>query len=165
MQDKDGKLGLLVAAEPRPRLLDVLLQLPDGVLERGARVVDLVDDEHALAHQVRHLAQRRQVQPLRARHLGAGRLHLGVGRVGQLLVQRQADRLDRNVGAARLLEERPQDPRRHVPAAADRDHQVRLELGQDLGRRLLAQLVHLFPGRRKGIGSAGVSRRVSCMYV
>ena len=144
MKHKDGKLGLLVAAELRPRLLDVLLQLLDGVLEGGARVVDLVDNQHALADQVLHLAQRAHVQPLGARHLGAGLLDFGVGRVGERLVQRQADGLDGDVGAAGLLEERAQDPRGHVAATADGHHQVGLEVGQDLGRDLLAQLVHLF---------------------
>ena len=143
MQDENGKLGLEVAAHLGAGLLDVLLQLLDGVLERGARVVDLVDDQHALADQVGHLAQRGQVEPLRARDLGARRLDVRVGRVGQLLVQRQADGLDGDVGAAGLLEERTQDPRGHVAAAADGHHQLRLEVGQDPRRRLLAQPVHL----------------------
>jgi hypothetical protein len=82
VQDEDGKLGLEVAAHLGAGLLNVLLQLLDGVLERGARVVDLVDDQHALADQVGHLAQRGQVEPLGARDLGAGRLDVRVGRVG-----------------------------------------------------------------------------------
>lgn len=144
MQDKNGKLGVKVAAQLSTGLLDVLLELADGVLERGAGVVDLVDDEHALADEVGHLAEGREVEPLGAQDLGAGRLDRLVGRSRQLLVQRQADRLDRNVGPAGLLEERAQDARRHVTAPADGDHQLGVELFQDPRRRLLAQLVHLY---------------------
>lgn len=104
MQDKDLKLSLgpLVAGLD-PGGLDVLLKLLDGVLERGACVVDLVDDEDALAEQVAHLAEAAQVEPLRARDLGPRRLLHRVGR--QLLIQRQADGLDGDVGVAGLLEE------------------------------------------------------------
>ncbi len=143
VEHKDGKLGLEVAAHLGAGLLDVLLQLLDGVLEGRAGVVDLVDDEHALPDQVGHLAQRGQVEPLGARDLGANGLDGVVSGVGQALVQRQADGLDRDVGAAGLLKERAQDAGGNVAAAADGDHQLRLELGKDLRRRLLAQLVHL----------------------
>ena len=146
MENENGKLGLEVAPDLGAGLLDVLLQLLDGVLEGGARVVDLVDDQDALADQVRHLAQGGQVEPLGARDLGADGLDLDVDGLGQALVQGQADGLDGDVGAAGLLEERAQDARGHVAAAADGDHQLRLELGQDLRRGLLAQLVHLVFG-------------------
>jgi hypothetical protein len=170
VQDEDGKLGLEVAAHLGAGLLNVLLQLLDGVLERGARVVDLVDDQHANADQVGHLAQRGQVEPLGARDLGAGRLDVRVGRVGQLLVQRQADGLDGDVGAAGLLEERAQDPRGHVAAAADGHHQLRLEVGQDTRRRLLAQVVHLVWARAVSsmllVSAKGaVAGRLTSLYV
>lgn len=103
VQDEDGEGGLLAgAAELLGGRLDVLLELAHGVLERGARVVDLVDDQHVLADQVGHL-ERGQVQPLRARHLGAGRLDLVAG--AERLVERKADGLDGDVRAAGLLEE------------------------------------------------------------
>ncbi len=143
MEDENGKLGIEVAPDLGAGLLDVLLQLLDGVLEGGAGVVDLVDDQDALADQVRHLAQGGQVEPLGARDLGADGLNFHVDGFGQALIQRQADGLDGNVGAAGLLEERAQDAGGHVAAAADGDHQLRLEVGQDLRRRLLAQLMHL----------------------
>ena len=143
MENENGKLGLEVAPDLGAGLLDVLLQLLDGVLEGGARVVDLVDDQDAFADQVRHLAQGSQVEPLGARDLGADGLDLDVDGLGQALVQGQADGLDGDVGAAGLLEERAQDAGGHVAAAADGDHQLRLEVGQDLRRGLLAQLVHL----------------------
>lgn len=143
MEDENGKLGLEVAANLGPGLLDILLQLLDGVLEGGAGVVDLIDNQDALADQVGHLAQSGQVEPLGARDLGAGGLDIGIRLGAQGLVQREADGLDGDVGAAGLLEERAQDARGHVAAAADGNHQLRLEVGQDLGRGLLAQLVHL----------------------
>ncbi len=100
MKHKDGELGLLgLSAQTLRHGLDVLPELSDGVLERGSRVVDLVDDEHVLANQVLHL-QRRQIQPLRAGDLGADFLDLGRA---QLLVQREADGLDRDVRITRLL--------------------------------------------------------------
>ena len=131
MEDKyaEARLLRLRRAHLKAGSLDVLLELADGVLERGARIIDLVNDKNVLADQVEHLAQRRQVQPLGARHLGAGGLDDAAR--GQRLVQRQADGLDGDVGRAGLLEEAAQDPRRHVAAAADGDHQLRLEARQD----------------------------------
>ena len=154
MKHKNAKLRLL-PAKLGPRRLDVLLQLLDRVLERRARVVHLVDDQDPLAHQAAHLAQRAEVQPLRARHSLAGLLDVGVGVVrvgGELLVERQADRLDRDVGAAGALEERPQDPRGHVAAAADGDDQLRVERLEELGGGLLAEFVDLEEGGGEGLG-------------
>jgi len=78
MKNEDTELRRL-AAELGPRHLDVLLELLDGVFERRARVVHLVNDQNPLAHQTAHLAQRAQIQPLRARHLCAGLLDVGIG--------------------------------------------------------------------------------------
>lgn len=74
VQDKDRESGLFGgAAELLSSLIDVLLQLAHGVLESGAGVVDLVNDEDVLADQVGHL-ERRQIEPLRTGDLGAGDL-------------------------------------------------------------------------------------------
>lgn len=141
VQDKDGKGRLLGgAAEPLGGNVDVLLQLAHGVLERGARVVDLVNDEDVLADQVGHF-ERRQVQPLGAGDLCAGHF---LGRLGaQRLVERQADGLDGDVWVAGLLEEGAQDAGGHVAAAANGDDEVGLALAQDALGRLLAELVYL----------------------
>ena len=156
MKHEDAELGLRgIGAHPLPRGLDVLLQLLDGVLERGAGVVDLVDDEDVLADEVLHLAEGGHVKPLGAGDFGAGHLDLGgAGELGKRLVEREADGLDGDVGAAVALEEGAQDAGGHVAAAADGDHEVRLHGGEDMGSRLLAELVDLVRG---GWLSAGLS--------
>lgn len=151
MQHKDAELGLgVLALEPEllPGGLDVLLQLLDGVLEGGAGVVDLVDDEDLLAYEVLHLAEAGQVEPLGAGDLLPGLLDDAVG-AAEGLVERQADGLDGDVGAARLFEEGPQDARGHVAPAADGDHEVGLEVVEDVGGGLLAELVDLEGGGRQ----------------
>ena len=103
VQDEDGEGGgLAVGAKLLTGRLDVLLELFDGILERGASVVNFIDDQDPLAHQRGHL-QAAQVQPLRARDLGPGRFD-GVA-AAQVLVQAQTDGLDGDVGRARSLEE------------------------------------------------------------
>jgi hypothetical protein len=141
VQDKDGKASLLRSTT---KLLSsnihVLLQLAHGVLESGACVVDLVDNENVLANQVGHL-ERRQIQPLCAGDLCAGDLF---GRVGaQCLVQRETDGLDGDVGAAGSLEEGAEDASGHVATAANGNDQVGFALAQDLLGRVLAELVYL----------------------
>lgn len=143
MQHKNRKLRLL-PAKLLPRHRHVLLQLLDRVLERRARVVHLVHNQDPLAHQAAHLAQRAEVQPLRARHRLAGLLDVGIR--GKLLVEGEADRLDRDVGAARALEERAEDARRHVATAADGDDQLRVERVEELGGGFLAEFVDLGGG-------------------
>jgi hypothetical protein len=143
VEDKDGKGRLLtLAAALLDGRLDVLFQLADGVLEGCARVVDLVDNEDVLANQVGHF-QRRQVEPLGARDLCAGLLDLCVVARAQLLVQREANGLDGDVGRVVLFEKRTQDARRHVAAAANGDHEVGLEFIENLLGGLLAVLVDL----------------------
>lgn len=135
MQHKDAELGLGVLAleaELLPGGLDVLLELLDGVLEGGAGVVDLVDDEDLLADEVLHLAEAGQVQPLGAGDLLSRLLDDRVA-AAQGLVQRQTDGLDGDVGAAGFLEEGPQDARGHVAPAADGNHEMRLEVVEDVG--------------------------------
>lgn len=152
VKHKDAKLCLCVLAlEPEllPGGLDVLLQLLDGVLEGGAGVVDLVDDEDLLAYEVLHLAEAGQVEPLGAGDLLPWLLDHAVAVGPERLVERQADGLDGDVGAARLLEEGPQDARGHVAAAADGDHEVGLEVVEDVGGGLLAELVDLEWGGRQ----------------
>ena len=73
MQDEDtetSEFGL--TTEFGGGNLDVLLEFGDGIFERGASVVDLVDDDDVLAYQVGHL-ETTQVEPLCACHFGAGR--------------------------------------------------------------------------------------------
>lgn len=144
MQHKYAELSLgalSLGANLLTSSLDILLQLLDGILERGPGVVNLVDDEDLLADQVLHLAQAREVEPLCAGDLGAGLLDDGIGWEG--LVEGQADGLDGDVGRARKLQERPQDASGHVATAADRDDEMRLEVLEDLLGRLLAELVDL----------------------
>lgn len=131
-------------------LLDIFLQLLDGVFQRRPGVINFVYDEDALSDQVLHATQTAEVQPLGAGDLvanlldgtGGGGAALGVV-LGELLVQRQADGLDGDVGAARLLQERSENASGDVATAADGDHEVGLEGVQDLDGRLLAQLVDL----------------------
>lgn len=141
MQDKDKKIGLLALATKRLlRDLDILLQLADGILERSAGIINLVDDENVLSNEVGHL-EGTQIQPLGAGDLGTRDL-FGVT-TAQVLVQRQADSLDGDVGIAGPLEEGSQDARGDVASAADGDHQVRVEFIQDLVARVLAEFVDL----------------------
>lgn len=142
MEDKDGKLRLgLVATHLLAGNLDVLLELADGILEGGTGVVDLIDNEDALADEVLHVAEGGQVEPLGAGDLGAGGLDVRV--LAELLIEGQTDGLDGDVGRAGLLEERAQDARRDVAAAANGNHQLGLEVVEEAFRRLLAQVVHL----------------------
>lgn len=100
MQHEDAEARLLaLAAELLLRLDDVLLELFDGVLERGSRVIDLVNDEDVLADQVRHL-EGGEVEPLCAGDFRAGLLD-GVGAEG--FVEGETDGLDGDVGGAGLL--------------------------------------------------------------
>ncbi len=79
----------------------------------------------------------------------------------EALVQREADGLDGDVGAALALEERAQDARGHVAAAADGDHQLRLEVGQQARGKLLAEAVDLsfVSSAPRGRPPASVRRR------
>lgn len=95
---------LVLAPEVLLRGLDILLQLADGILQRGAGIVDLIDDEDILSDEIGHL-ERAQVQPLRAGDFGAGDL-LGVA-AAEILVQGKADGLDGDVGLAGAFEEGP----------------------------------------------------------
>lgn len=71
MQDEDTKFRLLaLSAKLLRRTLNILLQFPNGILQRGPRVVDFIDYKHALPNKVRHF-QTAQIEPLRARHLGS----------------------------------------------------------------------------------------------
>lgn len=146
-KDAELRLGVLaLEAQLLPGGLDVLLQLLDGVLEGGSGVVDLVDDEDLLAYEVLHLAEAGQVEPLGAGDLLARLLH---DAIAEGLVERQANSLDRDVGAAGLLEEGSQDAGGHVTTAADGDHEVGLEVVEDVRGGLLAELVDL--EERKGL--------------
>lgn len=141
MENKDAELGLgRIGSEPLAGLLDILLQLLDGILERRPGVVDLVHDQDTLADEVLHLAEGGEIEPLGAGDLCADLLDLAVA---EGLVQGETDGLDGDVGRSRLLEERAQDTGRDVAATADGDHELRLELLEDLGSGLLAQLVDL----------------------
>lgn len=158
VQNKDGEVGLgLVSAHPLPRGLNILLELLDGVLQGGAGIVNLVDDEDVLADEVLHGAEGGHVEPLGAGDLGAGLLDLVVA---ERLVEGQTDGLDGDVGGAGLLEEGSQDAGGDVAAATDCDHELRLHLGEETGSRLLAQLVHL--GRRNVSSCASLMGGASC---
>lgn len=104
MEDKDREGGLLAfAAQLLLRLVDILLQFTDCILERRPGVVDLIDDQDVLSNQVGHL-QRAQIEPLRASHLGTGRL-FGIVTAAQILIQRETNGLDGDVRFARALQE------------------------------------------------------------
>lgn len=62
---------------------------------------------------------------------------------GKLLVQRQPDGLDGDIGRTGLLQERSQDARRYIATAADGDHELRLEFMEDARGGFLAELVDL----------------------
>lgn len=141
MEDEDAELGLgLLAAHALAGSLDVLFQLLNRVLERGPGVVNLVDDEDALAHEVVHFAQGREVEPLGAGDLFADGLNLCVA---EGLVERQADGLNGDVGRAGLPEKRTQDAGRDVAAAANGNHELGLEVGEKPDGRPAAHVVHL----------------------
>lgn len=141
MQDEDAELGLgRISTHALPGSLDILLQLLNGILECRPGIINLVDNEDPLANKVLHRTKSSEIKPLGASDLGARLLNLVVA---ERLVKRQTNGLDGDVGRPRLPEERAQDASRDVTATADGDHELRLEVGQQLGRRLLAQLVHL----------------------
>lgn len=104
VQNVNEEVGLLAfTAKLLLSQLHILLQLAHGVLQGGAGVVNLVDDEDVLADQVGHL-EGAQVEPLCAGDLGAGDL-LGIV-TAEVLIEGQTDGLDGDVGVAGALEER-----------------------------------------------------------
>ena len=83
MQNKntENSLPLLPRPpQPLPRLLHILHELSDGILERRPCIVYLVNNQHILPNQVGHF-QTRQVEPLCARDFCAG-LFDGVDAIG-----------------------------------------------------------------------------------
>ena len=157
MQDEDAELGLGgVGTNALARSLDILLELLDGVLESGTGVIDLVDDQDALADKVVHLAEGAEVEPLGAGDLGANLLNLGIAT--ELLVEGETNSLDGDVGRAGLLEEGSQDTGGDVATTADSDDQLGLEL-EELDGGLLAQVVHL----KVEVVSACGRRGASCV--
>lgn len=175
MQHEDRERSLSLNAQPLPRSLDILLKLLNGVLKRCPGIINLIHNQDPLADQVRHLSQTRQIQPLRPGHLGARLLHIPWCRRPrcsrrQLLVERQTDGLDGDVGRSGALEEGAQHTCGDVAAAADGDHELRVELIEDLGRSFLAELVDLAGGswsaRRWGKEEGGNQRgRLTSLYV
>ena len=144
MENKDAELCLgLFTTQPLPGSLNILLKLLNGVLESCAGVVNLINDEHLLADKVLHLANGREIKPLGARDLCTGGLDDAVALFSEGLVQGETDRLDGNIGRAGLLQEAAENARRDVTATANGDHELGLEVGEDLLGGLLAQLVHL----------------------
>lgn len=143
MEDKDAKLSLgLITTHFLAGLLNVLLKLLDGILESGTGVIDLVDNQDALTNKVLEGTQGSHVEPLSTGDLGSGGLNLGV--VSELLVQGQTNGLDGDVGRAGLLEERSEDAGGNVTTTSDSNHELGLEIGEQLGGGLLAELVYLF---------------------
>ena len=71
----------------------------------------------------------------------AGLLDLVVG--GEGLVEGEADCLDGDVWVAGLFEEGAEDAGGDVAAAADGDHEVGFEVGEDAVGGILAEFVHL----------------------
>lgn len=144
VEDEDGELGLLAAAEGLTGSLDILLELLDGVLKGGAGVINLINDEDALADKVLHGTKGSEIEPLGAGNLGTGLFN---DIFAERLVEGETDGLDGDVGRAGALEERAQDTGGNVATAANGDHELGVEGLEDLGSDLLAQVVHLI-GRR-----------------
>ena len=92
-EDREGCL-LALTAEFALSLLDIFLQLLNCIFERRPGIIDLIDNENVFANQVGHL-ETAEIEPLRARDLGAGSLD---GVAAQALIEGQADCLDRDVG-------------------------------------------------------------------
>lgn len=141
MKNKNAELRLgRIGAHAAAGFLNVLLQLLDGVFECGSGIVHLVNDEDALADEVFEGTESREIEPLSTSNLSARLLNLVVAK---RLVKREANGLDGDVGRAGLLEEGPQDSSRNITAAADGDHELGLEIGEEPDRRLLAEIVNL----------------------
>lgn len=98
MQHKNAKLRLGPTAHILPCSLDILLQFPDRILQRGSSVIHLVNDEDVLADEIGHF-EGGEIEPLRARDFGARRF----GRLGGIarregFVKGETDGLDRDIG-------------------------------------------------------------------
>jgi len=105
VQDEDEEVSLLaLTTKLLLRQLDILLQFTDSVFQGGTGVIDLVDNQNVLADQVGHL-EGAHVQPLSTGDLGTGDF-LGIT-AAEVLVQRETDGLDGNVGVTGALKERP----------------------------------------------------------
>lgn len=150
VQNEDREDSLLpLASQLLSGKLDILLQFLDGIFQCRPGIIDLIYDQDALADQVLHLAQTRQIQPLCPRDLGTELLDIAgsicAGSVGgrKRFVERQANGLDRDVGRAWLLEEGPQNSSRHISTTTDCNHKLWLEVLQDARCCFLAQLVNL----------------------
>ena len=130
MQHKNRKPRLFpTPPQPLPRGLHILLQLLNRILQRRPCIVHLVHNQHILPHQIAQL-QTREIEPLRPGDFGAGLLD-GVGS-GEGFVEGETDGLDGDVGAAGAFEEGAEDAGGDVAAAADGDHEVWLEGGEDV---------------------------------
>ena len=104
VQHKDTKRRLLALPSALLlRLNDILFQLAHCIFKRGARVVDLVDDEDVFADEAGHL-ERGEVEPLRTCYFCAGSFDLRVDSA-EGLIEGEADGLDGDVGRAGCLEE------------------------------------------------------------
>lgn len=132
VEDKDAELGVALAGLHATLLLlvrNVLEDLLDGKHEGLAGVVDLIHEQDAAAEQG-HLGLVK-VEPLGLgdlrRVLALGRKALGLGNL-ELLVEGQADGLDRHVAVVALVQEGTQDAARDKTTAGDRNHQVGLEV-------------------------------------
>lgn len=141
MQHKDAEFGLSLNTELLPCGLNILLQFLHSVLEGGASVVDFIDNQNFLANQILHFAETREIKPLGAGDLLARLLDNVV--CGELLVERQANGLDGNVGHAGLLEEGSQNTRGYIATTADGNHQLRLMVVEYVLSRLLTELMDL----------------------
>lgn len=145
------KVGTFLRREIGDGVLDILEKFRVGVLERGPRVVHLVDDQHILAQQTAGIlalfdlsgtlvaADSLGIKPLCAHHLVTDLSFRGAR---NLFVQAQADGLNRDVtqlaGVERrgLLEEGSQYTSRVESTTANGDHEIGVELGLDPACRL-----------------------------
>lgn len=105
MQDEDEEVGdLSLPTKLLLSRLEILLEFANRILQRRTGVIDLVHNQDILADKVGHL-QRAQIQPLRTSDLGTGDLLLVAAT--QVLVQRETDGLNGDVGFTGALEEGP----------------------------------------------------------
>ena len=156
MQHKNAKPRRTpLPPHPLPSRPDILLQLPNRILQRRPRIVHLVHNQHVLPQQILHLAQTGQIEPLGPGHFCAGGFNdliiiNGRGRGGRVggsgregFVEGETNGLDGYVGGAGPFEEGAEDAGGDVAAAADGDHEVWVEGGEGGGGGGLAEFVDL----------------------
>lgn len=178
VNDKDGESGggkrsALLLGQVGDGSSHILEELRVGILERGSRVIDLVNDEHVLAKKTTGVlalldlagtlvaADSLGVEPLGSDDLVT---NLTLGSTRDLFVEAEADSLDGDVAelggveAAGLLEEGSEHTGGVESTTTNGNHEIRVKLALDLASGLTNLDVNVLVGGSEVVVGELVSR-------